>query len=111
VNIDGEKVIVERLKRSGYEVLKVPMPALIAMDSEVELRLPSLKDIKEANKKPITTWIASDLAIDIHRLEKRRVHQLFQPPSRKRQCFMIEGQTLQEKGENLALKLRQDKVI
>jgi electron transfer flavoprotein beta subunit len=111
VNIDGERIIVERLKRSGYEILKVPMPALIAMDSEVELRLPSLKDIKEANNKPIATWNTSDLPIDVSRLEKRKVHQLFQPPSRKRQCFLIDGQTLQEKGENLALQLRLDKVI
>ncbi len=111
VNIEGERIIVERLRRSGHEVLKVGMPALIAMDTEVELRLPALKDIKDAGAKPVTTWTASDLQIDTGRLETRRVYELSPPPSRKRQCFIVDGQTLQEKGENLAIKLRDDRVI
>jgi len=49
--------------------------------------------------------------MDVGRLEMRKIHQLFQPPSRKRQCLAIDGQTPQGKGENLALKLRLDKVI
>ena len=111
VNIEEENIIVERLKRTGHEILKVRMPALIAMDSEVELRLPTLKDIKDANNKPVTTWNVSDLAIDPGKLKKRQVYQLSQPPSRKRHCFLVDGETVQEKGENLAVKLRADRVI
>jgi electron transfer flavoprotein beta subunit len=105
------KFIVERLKRTGYEILSVPAPLLVVMDSEVELRLASLKDIKNANSKPVVTWTASDLEIDVDKLNIRRVHRLSKPPSRKRDCFIVDGQTLQEKGENLAIKLRDDRVI
>jgi electron transfer flavoprotein beta subunit len=111
VSVEDGSVVVERLKRTGYEILKAAMPLLAAMDSEVELRLPTLKDIRDANNKPVTTWNAEDLAIDVGRLERRRVHELSQPPSRKRQCFVADGETLQEKAENLALKLRLDGVI
>ncbi len=111
VTVEEDYIRVERLKRFGHEILRAPAPALVTMDSEVELRLASLKDIKDAGSKPITTWDASDLGIDSAKLTARKVHQLLQPPSRKRQCFVIDGQTAQEKGENLAIKLRLDGVI
>jgi electron transfer flavoprotein beta subunit len=111
VSMEDGNVVVERLKRTGYEILRVPVPALIAMDSEAELRLPSLRDIRNANTKPVTTWNASDVRIDVGRLSTRRVYQLSGPSSRKRGCFIVDGQTSQEKGENLALKLRSDRVI
>ncbi len=111
LEMEEERVIVERLKKSGYERLRVRMPLLVAMDSDADLRLPTLKDIRDANSKPVTTWDASDLGIDVQRLAARKVYQLAQPPSRKRRCFLVDGQTLQEKGENLALKLREDRII
>jgi len=109
--VEDGTVLVERLKRTGYEVLKSPFPVLVAMDADVELRLPSLKEIRGANTKPVTTWGASDLGIDPARLFTRNVWRLSKPPSRKRQCFMANGETVQEKGERLALKLRSDRVI
>jgi electron transfer flavoprotein beta subunit len=111
VTVREGNVIVERLKRTGYEILRAPLPVLVVMDSEVELRLASLKDIKDANSKPVTTWTASDLGIDADRLDTRRVYRLSKPPSRNRACHIVDGQTLQEKGENLAIKLRSDGVI
>lgn len=111
VNMEEGMIVAERLRRSGYEILKVPAPALITMDSEVDLRLATLKDIKDAGKKPIITWDASDLSVDSGRLETMKIYQLSAPPSRKRQCLIINGQTMQEKVDNMVLKLREDRVI
>ena len=111
VTMQEGSLLVERLKRTGYEILRAPVPVLIVMDAEVELRLASLKDIKSANSKPVTTWTASDLGIDAGRLTTRRVYRLSRPPSRKRECCIVDGETLQEKGENLAIRLRNDRVI
>lgn len=107
---DGD-VLVERLKRTGYEVLRAPVPVLVVMDGEVELRLPSLGEIKNAKAKPVTAWNSSDLGIDVGGLNTRKVYRLSKPPSRKRECFIVDGQSGQEKGQNLALKLRSDRVI
>ncbi len=111
VTVEDGSAVIERLLRTGYEILSVPVPVVIAMDSDAELRLPSLGDIKNAKTKPVTTWNASDLGIDVGRLETRKVYGLSKPPSRKRECFIVDGETAQEKGQNLALKLRADRVI
>jgi electron transfer flavoprotein beta subunit len=108
---DGN-VVVEKLKRFGYEVVKAPMPVLITASSEIgDLRLPSLNAIKDARGKPVTVWRSTDLEIDPHKLETRKIYRLSPPPSRKRDCVFIDGQSPQEKGEALAVKLREDKVI
>lgn len=112
VKVEDGKVVVEKLKRNGYEIVKTSMPALITVDSQVgDLRYPSLKSLIVARKKPLTFWGIRELEVDPQRLEARRIYRFSPPPSRKRECFFIESETLQEKGEKLALKLRQDKVI
>jgi electron transfer flavoprotein beta subunit len=111
VKMEGGDAIVERLKRNGHEVLRIPLPVVVSMDSDMDLRLPTLKDIRDVGNKPVTTWGASDIKVDLEKLEMRQVYELLRPPSKNRKCFMIEGETMQEKGENLALKLRSDGVI
>jgi len=112
VDLVNSGLWVERIRKVGSEVLKVQMPSLVTVDSEIgELRLPLLKDIKEASKKPIHVFNASQLNIDIGKLRIRAVNNLKFTPPRKRECYFIEGATPQEKGSNLASKLREDRVI
>ncbi|MCX5887435.1 MAG: hypothetical protein NT096_16230, partial [Proteobacteria bacterium] len=112
VRVEDGKVVVEKVKRSGYEILRASMPALITVGSEIgDLRYASVKRLKDARYKTVTVWNGTDLEIDPCKLEVRKIYRLFSPPSRERQCFFIGGQFSQEKGENLALRLRQDKVI
>jgi len=75
------------------------------------LRLPKFKDIGDANNKSVSTWDALDLGIGPNRLNVRNVHQLSEPPSRKRQYFLVDGKALVEKGEILAIKLRAGRAI
>jgi electron transfer flavoprotein beta subunit len=105
-------ITVERLKRQGYEVLVASTPALVTVSSEAgDLRLPTLKEIQDARKKPVTVWKATDLEIEPSLIRKRSIVLLSPPIATKRNCVFIEGDSSYEKGENLASKLRQDRVI
>lgn len=112
VRVEDKRVVVEKLRRNGYEIVQASMPALVTVSSEIgDLRLPSLQAIKDGRTKPLTVWRITDLELDPHKLEVKRIYTLSPPPCRKRDCVFIEGESLQEKGEKLALRLRQDKVI
>lgn len=111
MKVEDGKVVVQRLKRSGYETVRATMPALITATNEMgNLRAASLKSIKGARDKPITVWGMSDLQVVPQTLRVRKVYALF-APQRERNCVIIEGQSPQEKGEQLALRLQADGVI
>jgi electron transfer flavoprotein beta subunit len=112
VELRDGTVTVERLKRSGYEVLSASLPVLVTVSSEAgDLRLPTLKAIQDTRKKSVTVWRMADLGIDTSSLKTKNIFALTRPPATKRDCVFIEGDSSQKKGENLALKIRQDKVI
>ena len=112
VTLEGEGVRVERVLPDGYEVIKVQMPVLITASNEVgDLRYPKIRDLVEARKKPVTTWQARDIGIPPVPIGRQsRLVKLFAPQG-GRQCNFIEGENPAEAGANLALKLREDKVI
>ena len=112
VRVEDGKVVGEKLKRRGYEIVRASMPALITVSSEIgDLRYASVNRLKDARQRPVTVWNSADLEIDLCRLEVRKIYRLLPSPSKERQCVFIEGQFPHEKGENLALKLREDKVV
>lgn len=111
VKIENGKVIVEKLIRGGYEVIGASMPALVTVSSEIgDLRSTPIKAIIEARKKPLQRWGIADLEVDWRKLRSREICELV-APSTKRVCFFIEGQSSHEKGEKLAVKLKDDRII
>jgi electron transfer flavoprotein beta subunit len=111
IKIEGSTLIVEKLKRNAYEIVKVPLPALVTVSSEVgDLRSVPLAAIKAAREKPIHVWSMTDLGIDLKDLSTRSIQTLV-PPSIQKQCVFIDGESPVEKGEKLALKLREEKVL
>jgi len=44
-------------------------------------------------------------------MKRVKLLRLFTPPRREAKCQVIEGETLEEAGANLALKLREAKTI
>ncbi len=112
VKVDESHVVVRKLKRNGHQVVKAPMPVLISADSQVgALRYPSLKALMAAKKKKPLTWKAADLNLDATKLIARNLYQLNPPPPRFRKCVFIEGESLQDKGENLAARMCQDGIL
>ncbi|MBC8274318.1 MAG: hypothetical protein H8E40_05035 [Chloroflexi bacterium] len=61
-------------------------------------------------KKPVTSWKAQDLGLEVSQMRRTRLLQVFQPV-RKTSCEFIDGKTPEETGANLALKLREVKIM
>ena len=62
IEIEGNEAIVERSTDTGLEVLRVKLPAAISVTSDINLpRIPSMKDILGAGKKPVTVWDMADV--------------------------------------------------
>jgi len=112
VEVEDGELVVEKVKPDGYEVAKTKMPALITASNEIgELRYVSVKQLMEARKKPVEIWNEDDLDIDHQKLRKVEIVDLYKPEIEKECCF-IEGESPQEKGENLAMLLvEKDSVI
>ena len=55
----------QRMTDDGYEVIEMPLPALITVVKEInEPRLPSLKGMMRAKKAVIPVWTAEDIGAD-----------------------------------------------
>ena len=112
VTVEGKDIIVERVLPNGYEVVKGPMPAVIIASNEVgELRYPTLKQRKEAKKKPAESWDAEDIGLEEPPPNKVVLKRLYTPEMRRGQCILIEGATPDEAGRSLAQRLRADGLL
>jgi len=107
IEVNDGTVRVERSLADGYEAVEVSLPCLVTVSHEMgELRPANVKGLMAAQKQPFTTWHAQDLAVDITPLRQTKPLKLY-IPEREVQCDRVEGQTPEEAGANLALKLRQ----
>jgi electron transfer flavoprotein beta subunit len=112
VEVSDGKVLVERVVSDGFEVIEAPMPALITASSEIgDLRYPKLKDLQAAQKMPITVRSAQALGIDAAGLKRVNLVRLAEPPRRKTECRIIGGETPEEAGAALALKVTEARLL
>ena len=59
---NGGHVLVERALEDEIEVIDLPLPAVLCVTSDINTpRIPSMKAILGAGKKPVTQWQASDI--------------------------------------------------
>ena len=112
VELSGAKLRVETVTSDGYEVIEASLPAVITVSSELgKLRLPNIRGVLAAKKKEPVYWKAADLGASPDTLKRRvKITRLYQP-QRDTKCEMISGATPEEQGGNLALKLRELKLI
>jgi electron transfer flavoprotein beta subunit len=97
---------VERVCNDGYEAVEATLPCLVTVSNEVgELRMASVKGLMAAQKQPFTAWKVSDLVTEIPK-NKQKFLKLF-IPERKVQCEIVTGETPEEAGANLAIKMRE----
>lgn len=55
----------QRMTEDGYEVIEMPLPAVITVVKEIaEPRLPSIKGMMRAKKAVVTVWTADDIGAD-----------------------------------------------
>ena len=112
--IEEGKAVVQRTTEDGYDVVELPLPAVVSVVKEInEPRLPSLKGKMAAKKKQITKWAAADLGLDGNAIganSASKIAQVTTPPPRTK-GEMIEGETPEEIADKLFDKLRENQVI
>jgi electron transfer flavoprotein beta subunit len=106
---------VERVNPDGYEVIEVPLPAVITVSNEVgEPRYPTIKGIMAAKKIEPAVWKPADIGVEPSRIgaagRRARVLKLFQPVQEGK-CELAEGDTPEAAAAHLALKLREARIL
>lgn len=111
IEIEGNRLKVEKVIPDGYELLHGPVPAVITVSHEAaKLRMPKLANMRKAKQKPIHSLSISDLETqgDL----KPAVKCLgLQPPDRERRCRFVQGETPAEAGINLARTILEDGIL
>jgi len=112
VEVKDGKVVAECNIPDGYEVIEAPLPALVTVSNELgQPRYPTLRGIMAATRKRPAIWSASDLGIGSEQLQPRvTLRDLFVPESGQ-ECEFVEGENGADAGRQLALKLRENKLI
>jgi electron transfer flavoprotein beta subunit len=112
--VDG-KAKIERVTSAGYEVVEVPLPAVVTVSNEIgEARYPTIKGIMAAKKIEPVIWKPADMGLDASKIgaagRRLKIRRLFQPVHEGK-CEFAAGETPEEMAANLALKLREAKVL
>jgi len=115
VDVTDGKAKVERVTADGYEVVEVSLPALITISNELgEPRYPTIRGIMAAKKIEPIVWKPADIGVEPSQVGAAGQHtkllKLFQPVHEGK-CELMEGESPEEIGVNLALKLREAKLL
>ncbi len=115
IDVSDGKARVERVTADGYEIVEVSLPALITVSNELgEARYPTIKGIMAAKKIEPIIWKPADIGIEHTQVgaagRKISLQKLYQP-AHEGKCELIEGESAEEAGANLALKLREAKLL
>jgi len=115
IDITNGKARVERVTDEGYEVVEVSLPALITVSNEIgEPRYPTIRGIMAAKKKEPVIWKPADIGVEVSQIgaagRRTKLFKLFQPV-REGKCEIVEGESPEEAAVNLALKLREAKIL
>jgi electron transfer flavoprotein beta subunit len=106
----ADSLTAERIVEDGYQRLKIRLPALLGVSSEMnEPRYPPLKGIMAAGRAQIPVWTAADLGLDAISpgLQLRRLYV----ETREARVELIEADSLAEAGTKLADKLREARLV
>jgi electron transfer flavoprotein beta subunit len=102
---------VERVNSSGYDVIESPLPAVVTVSNEVgQPRYPTIKGIMAAKKIEPIIWKAGDIGYETTISKKTKLQKLFQPVHEAK-CEFAAGETPEEMAVNLAVKLREAKIV
>jgi electron transfer flavoprotein beta subunit len=107
IGIENGVAKTERVLADGHEIVECTLPCLVTVSHELgELRSANVKGLMAAQKQPFTSWNSEDLDIDLSSLRKSRPLELYKP-EREINCEIVSGDTPEESGANLAVKIRE----
>ena len=112
--VDG-KVRVSRADSGGYEVIDVSLPAVVTVSNEIgEARYPTIKGIMAAKKIEPVVWKPADIGVEPSAAgtagRRTSLQKLYQPVY-EGDCEFVEGESAEESGTGLAVKLREAKIV
>lgn len=115
IEIAGSAAKIDRATSDGYEVIEASLPLVITASNEIgEARYPTIKGIMAAKKVDPTVWKPADIGVEASGLgaagQRAKIQKLYQPVHEGK-CEYVEGDNPEESGVNLALKLREAKVL
>ncbi len=113
ITVGENAATIERVTSTGYDVISVPLPAVVTVSNEVgEARYPTIKGIMAAKKNNPTVWKLQDIGLDPKSLTgKRTVLQNLYQPVFEGNCEFVEAETPEESAVLLAQKLREIKAL
>lgn len=102
-------VTVERVLEDEVEVLEVPLPAVLCVTSDINApRIPSMKAILGAGKKPVTQWSAADIGWTPG-APRAELAGVYAPRQTERKRVIVEGdgpEAIAELAQHLSNALR-----
>ncbi len=113
VEVSGDRIRLRREVEGGFNVIESALPAVVSItnDETNVPRLPKVKDLMMATRKPITTLGAGDLALDDAKMAPGVALQELFVPTSDAKCEIIEGDDGAAKAINLTNKLKDLKVL
>lgn len=102
-----------REAEDGYESVQVKLPAVVTFTSHEKnvIRIPKVKDVMMAHRKPIKSLTTGELALDADRLQPGISLESLSVPQLDGKCEVIEGDGGPDKASALAKKLRELKLV
>jgi electron transfer flavoprotein beta subunit len=115
IDIKDNTARIERVTSDGHEVVEVALPVVVTVSNEIgEPRYPTIKGIMAAKKVEPVVWKPSDIGVEPSQVgeagRRAGVLRLYQPVHEGK-CELSEGETPEEAAVNLALKLREAKIL
>lgn len=90
VSLSNDSITVERELENEIETLTIPLPAVIAVSTDINTpQIPSMKAILGAAKKPVQQWSVADLGMGA--ITARSEQKVAAPKQKVRQRIIIEG--------------------
>lgn len=90
LSLTDSTLTVERELEDEVETLSIPLPAVIAVSTDINTpQIPSMKAILGAAKKPVQVWSPAD--IGLNSVPTYSAQQVAAPKQRERQRVVIEG--------------------
>jgi electron transfer flavoprotein beta subunit len=94
LRLDGGTLKAKRQAEHGYDLIEAPLPAVVSVSDAINTpRLPSIKAIMGAKRKPLETLSAADLGLETARVGgdgARSVVRAISPPPAKAEGLKIE---------------------
>ena len=91
IEIDGSVAKIERSLEDQVEVLEIPLPAVLSVVADMNTpRIPSMKEILSAGKKPVTVYTSDDIGFTAP-AEAIETLSTLAPKQKDRACVIFEG--------------------